>query len=140
MIVIRAGAYYLCQNCTIDQVAKLIELTTTVEEPGLAPHSSQWLCFGQRQFHSFKKKFSHSTHSYSDIHSWLLVTMVTIHTCLKEAILDFSVNTICQCHIHRSSLLSTYYKLSCTYMCFSRNTKVSHSNNTPHLCVAFRFR
>ena len=43
MIVICACAYYLCQNCTTDQVAKPIELTTTVEEPGLAPHSSQWL-------------------------------------------------------------------------------------------------
>ena len=46
MIVICACAYYLCWNCTTDQVASLIELTTTIiliEEPGLTPHGSQWL-------------------------------------------------------------------------------------------------
>ena len=35
----------LVLECKADQVAKLIELTTTVEEPGLAPHNSQWLNF-----------------------------------------------------------------------------------------------
>ena len=38
-------AWYLCQNCTIKQLARLIELTTTLE-PGLyrMAHSG---CFGQ---------------------------------------------------------------------------------------------
>ena len=45
MIVICTCAYYLCQSCTTDQVAEPIELTTTFEEPGLTPQSSQWLFF-----------------------------------------------------------------------------------------------
>ena len=66
--------YYLCQNCTIDQVAKLIELTTSVDEPGLAPHSSQWLIFGQR----------HSIFSFIFIYLFILVfpqhTLILRHT------------------------------------------------------------
>ena len=66
--------YYLCQNCTIDQVAKLIELTTSVDEPGLAPHSSQWLIFGQ----------CHSIFSFIFIYLFILVfpqhTLILRHT------------------------------------------------------------
>ena len=74
MIVI--CAYYLCQNCITDQVAKPVELTTAVEKPGLAPHSSQWLFLPSYNsiFLLHFIYFPTTTHSYSDIHIWLLVT------------------------------------------------------------------
>ena len=54
----------LGQNCTIDQVTTLIELTTTVVEPGLAPHSPQ--CYTHIHTHAHIHTLTHShSHSYT---------------------------------------------------------------------------
>ena len=72
-----ACTYYLCQNCTTDQGAKPVELTTTVEEPGFAPHSSQWLFLASDNFiyDNYTHTHTHArarTHAHTHTHTHTL--------------------------------------------------------------------
>ena len=68
-----ALAKYLCQSCTIEQLARPIEFTTTVEEPGLTPHRLELSVSLTIPFFFFLFLFfSHTT--YPDTHIRPVVT------------------------------------------------------------------
>ena len=81
-MIICSKAYNLHQNFTIEQVARLVDLITTVEEHGLAAHRSQWLFLaGDNSLYVFITfhfcycfYVSHNTHSRSGKHICLFVT------------------------------------------------------------------
>ena len=70
-----ALAQALCWNCTTEQIASLIELTTTIEEPGITPHGSQWLVLASDYSFFFFFLFFH-THTHIHTH-----THTHTHTC-----------------------------------------------------------
>ena len=108
MIVICACAYYLCQNCTTDQVAKPIVLTTTVEEHGLAPHSSQ-LLFLARNNSIFYILFPHNTLTLRHTH-----LAVGNHPEIEKEKKEAHTHTDTHTHTHTQTHTHTHSKIHST--------------------------